>query len=176
MSHAPSSEDTLVSDLYAFLEQHQLAYTRFDHPAVFTVEESKALSPDMEGGKTKNLFLRDKKGERHFLVTVEEDKRVDLKRLSAVTGSSKLSFGSAERLKEHLGLEPGAVSLLGLFHDPDHQVEVLIDEDLWQERFILCHPLINTSTLQLPLDSLERFFQATGHPFRLIPIPVLDAP
>ncbi len=175
MPTAPPPPDARVSDLYAFLNAHDLAYTRFDHPAVFTVEESKVLCPDMEGGKTKNLFLRDKKGERHFLVTVEEDKRVDLKRLSAVTGSSKLSFASPERLREHLGLEPGSVSLLGLFHDETQQVEVLIDEDLWQERFILCHPLINTSTLQLSREALEQFFQATGHAFRLIPIPVLES-
>jgi len=97
---------------------------------------------------------------------------VDLKRVSEVAESSKLSFGSADRLKKHLGIEPGSVSLLALYNDPDGQVEVLIDKDLWQEEALLCHPLQNTSTLRVPRQDMERFFQATGHNFQLVTVPV----
>ncbi|MAE16744.1 MAG: aminoacyl-tRNA deacylase [Deltaproteobacteria bacterium] len=165
-----------MTDLYEFLDTHGVTYDRHDHPPVYTVEESKQLVPEIPGGKTKNLFLRDKKGTRHILLTVEQDKRVDLKRVSDVAESSKLSFGSAERLKQHLGIEPGSVSLLALFNDPDGQVEVFIDEELWQEEALLCHPLQNTSTLSIPREDMERFFEATGHSFRLVTVPVSENP
>jgi Ala-tRNA(Pro) deacylase len=161
-----------LNDLYEFLDTHGVTYDRHDHPPVYTVAESKQLVPEISGGKTKNLFLRDKKGMRHILLTIEQDKRVDLKRVSELVESSKLSFGSAERLKQHLGIEPGAVSLLALFNDSDRQVEVFIDEDLWQEETLLCHPLQNTSTLSIPRKDMERFFEATGHSFRTVTIPV----
>jgi Ala-tRNA(Pro) deacylase len=94
-------------------------YQRFDHPAVYTCEESDRLCPKMPGSGTKNLFLRDNAGKRHFLVVVEKDKSVDLKKLKEIIGVSKLGFASEERLKKHLGLTPGSVTLLGLVNDSE---------------------------------------------------------
>ena len=124
---------------------------------LFTVEESKKLSPELEGASTKNLFLRDKKGSRHFLVTVPEDKQVDLKALSGKLDCSRLSFASPERLKTHLGIEPGSVSLLALANDNENKVEAFIDQDIWQAEAILCHPLVNTSTLVIPREDMGQF-------------------
>ncbi|RZO43526.1 MAG: prolyl-tRNA synthetase associated domain-containing protein, partial [Proteobacteria bacterium] len=101
------------SELYHFLDEYQISYKKFDHSPVYTVEESKKLSPAMSGGKTKNLFVRDKKGKHHILLTVEQDKRVDLKKVSEFIGYGRLSFCSPERLLKYLGVEPGSVSLLG---------------------------------------------------------------
>ncbi|HIB44877.1 MAG TPA: prolyl-tRNA synthetase associated domain-containing protein, partial [Candidatus Lambdaproteobacteria bacterium] len=131
-----------MTDIYEFLESHKISYERHDHPAVFTVEESKRLSPELDGASTKNLFLRDKKGSRHFLVTVPEDKKVDLKTLSSALDSSRLSFASPERLKTHLGIEPGSVSLLAVLNDTEKNVEVFIDQEIWEDEAILCHPLV----------------------------------
>jgi Ala-tRNA(Pro) deacylase len=86
------------SELYHFLDEHQISYETFDHSPVYTVEESKKLSPAMSGGKTKNFFVRDKKGKHHILLTVEQDKRVDLKKASEFIGYGRLSFCSPERL------------------------------------------------------------------------------
>ena len=122
-----------MTDIYEFLESHKISYERHDHPAVFTVEESKRLSPELDGASTKNLFLRDKKGSRHFLVTVPEDKKVDLKTLSSALDSSRLSFASPERLKTHLGIEPGSVSLLAVLNDTEKNVEVFIDQEIWED-------------------------------------------
>lgn len=162
------------SELYHFLDEHQISYEKFDHPAVYTVEESKRLSPAISGGKTKNLFVRDKKGKHHILLTVEQDKRVDLKKVSEFIGYGRLSFCSSDRLLKYLGVEPGSVSLLGVLHDMDCEVEVLIDEDLWKEQYLLCHPLVNTSTLRLGREELVKLFQLSGHPFRLLQIPELE--
>ncbi len=162
------------SELYHFLDEYQISYEKFDHSPVYTVEESKKLSPAMSGGKTKNLFVRDKKGKHHILLTVEQDKRVDLKKVSEFIGYGRLSFCSPERLLKYLGVEPGSVSLLGILNDQAGEVEILIDVDLWKEQYLLCHPLVNTSTLRLGREELVKLFQLSGHPFRLLPIPELE--
>src|ERR1017187_7534083 len=104
----------------AFLDRHGIAYTHHLHPPVFTVEESLRLVPDLPGAKTKNLFLRDRKGARHILVVTPHDTRVNLDALSAALGLNGLSFASPERLLKHLGVTPGAGSLLALVNDTDH--------------------------------------------------------
>ena len=159
-----------MKDIYEFLEANQVEYERHDHEAVFTVEESKKLSPELEGASTKNLFLRDKKGSRHFLVTVPEDKQVDLKALSGKLDCSRLSFASPERLKTHLGIEPGSVSLLALANDHEKKVEAFVDQDIWQAEAILCHPLVNTSTLVIPREDMRQFLEKTGHGVKLIEV------
>jgi len=161
-----------MTNIYEFLDAHNVSYERYDHPAVFTVEESKRLSPELEGASTKNLFLRDKKAIRHFLVTVPEDKKVNLKALSTILETSRLSFASPDRLKTHLGIDPGSVSLLALLNDTEQNVEVFIDQEIWEDEAILCHPLVNTSTLVVPRKSMEHFLKKTGHAVRLIQIPV----
>ena len=160
--------------LFDFLKQNGIDFLRRDHPPVYTVEESKKLDLGLRGGATKNLFLRDKKGKRHFLFSVEQGKQVDLKKVQPLIDSTNLSFGSPERLSKHLGIHPGAVSLLALINDPEGNVEVLIDEDLWSQDEILCHPLVNTSTLALSRENLEHFIHQTGHQFRLVPVPQLN--
>lgn len=157
--------------IFDFLDQHGIAYVRADHPPVFTCEEAKRLVPALPGAETKNLFLRDGKGRRHFLVTVSAEKNVDLKGLSASLGVSGLSFASAERLKKYLNLEPGSVSLLGVINDTHRQVDVVVDQELWSNNALLCHPLVNTSTLSIQRGALERFFQITGHNIQVLLVP-----
>jgi len=154
-----------------FLSHHQLMFERHEHPAVMTVEESTRLVPTLPGGKTKNLFLRDKKATRHFLVTVEAHKAVDLLRLSDVLECSRLSFGSPDRLMAHLGVTPGSVSLLTLYRDTEQRVEFVIDQCLWDDDAVQAHPMINTATMVVPHAGLEQFLAITCHE----PI-VLDVP
>ena len=164
-------------DIYAFLDKHDIPYERYDHPPVFTCEESNRLCPPMPeyAAKTKNLFLRDKKGKRHFLVTVGEDKQVDVKGLQETLGVQKLSFASPRRLQEHLGLTPGAVTMLGVLNDMQGQhVEVIVDEAVWKARAVRCHPLVNTSTLVIPHNGIERFFKETGHPIQVLDVPAKE--
>ena len=160
-----------MSDFFQFLGEDRIEYKRYDHPAVYTVKEARQLVPELPAAKTKNLFLRDKKGLRHFLVIVPADKRIDIKALPRVVGSDRLSFGSAQRLKKYLGVEPGAVTLFAIFNDPDHNVELIVDEVLWQAEAFQFHPLVNTSTLVISRDNLKRFIAKTGHEMRLLGIP-----
>ena len=161
-----------MTDIYKFLDSINVSYERFDHPAVYTVSEAKKLSPEMDGASTKNLFLRDKKGIRHFLVVVPQDKQVDLKELSSILEASRLSFASPDRLKKYLGIEPGSVSILALLNDPEKTVEVFVDNELWNAEMILCHPLVNTSTLAITRDGIKQFLEKTGHNLMLVEIPI----
>src|SRR5438128_12379600 len=103
--------------LETFLLEHQIQAQRYEHPPVMTVEESERLVPKLPGAKTKNLFLRDRKGARHFLVTVPHDRAVDLNALGSTLDAGRLGFASPERLAKHLGITPGSVSLLALVND-----------------------------------------------------------
>lgn len=158
---------------YKYLADHEIGYERYDHPPVFTVEDVNRLVPPLPAAKTKNLFLRDNKGRRHFLVVVGDEKRVELKTLAGLLGSSRLRFGAADRLKKHLGVDPGAVSLFAVVNDLDNAVEVIIDRELWKSEAFQFHPLVNTSTLVISRDNLKRFLAQTGHEVQILDVPGL---
>lgn len=158
-------------EIYEFLEQHSIPYERVDHPPVYTCEEARRLIPDLPGVSTKSLFVRDKKGKRHFLVVVPDHKSVDLRALEKYLGCSKLSMGSPDRLMEHLGIEPGSVSILATVNDGAGRVEVVIDAQIWSANSWQCHPLVNTATLIIDREQIERLLELTEHRPLVLDIP-----
>ena len=163
-----------MTDLYDLLARHDIEYERYDHPAVYTVAEAQRLVPELPGAKTKNLFLRDGKGRRHFLVVVPARKRVDIKGLAKKITAGRLSFASARRLQKYLGVDPGSVTLLAVLNDPSHQVELLIDADTWHSDMFQFHPLVNTATLLIPKAALVKFLGITGHQPEVIDVPAVE--
>jgi Ala-tRNA(Pro) deacylase len=159
-------------DIFEFLHEHNIAYERYDHEPVYTCEQADRLDIQSPAAKTKNLFLRDRKGHRHFLVSVGAEKSVDIKGLESVLEAKGLSFASAERLMEHLGILPGAVTVLAAFNDREGRVEVVVDQDLWQNDSIQCHPLVNTSTVIISRSDLDRFLRLINHMPKIIVVPV----
>lgn len=158
---APETSDEQIC---AWLDAHGIPYERFDHPPVFTCEEADRLVPaEARGIQTKNLFLRDKPGRRHWLVVTTCEKPVDLRALGTALDGGRLTFGSPERLMRYLGVTPGAVTLLALAHPGARDVELVIDTDIWAGEPLRCHPMTNAATLVLTRDSAERFIAATGH-------------
>ena len=133
-----------MADFYQFLADNHIEYERHDHPPVYTVADVERLVPALAAVKTKNLFLRDKKGRRHFLVAVPAPKRVNIKALGALIGAGHLSFGSPDRLKKYLGVDPGSVTVLATVNDPQNAVELIFDEILWQEDIFQFQTLVNT--------------------------------
>ena len=160
-----------MTDIDAFLARHGIAAERHSHPPVMTVEASERLVPKLPGAKTKNLFLRDKKGARHILVTVPHDLPVDLDALGVALAAGRLGFASPERLAKYLAIAPGSVSLLALCNDVDHAVEFVIDRRLWEATAVQAHPLVNDATMVIAHADLERFLAATGHAPRVIDVP-----
>ncbi|MGK5058962.1 prolyl-tRNA synthetase associated domain-containing protein [Janthinobacterium sp. LB2P49] len=142
-----------------------------EHPPVHTIDEALIHVPAMPGLMVKNLFVRDEKGRRHFLVIVPFDKRIDLAALGRLLPVSKLSMASPERLLEHLGITPGSVSLFALIHDSAQAVELVLDQAVWEADSVQAHPLRNTATVALPHATLVRFLTHTGHVPRILNVP-----
>jgi len=154
--------------LFDRMKQLGITFRNYRHPPLHTVEESQALRGDLPGGHIKNLFLRDKK--RHFyLLTVSEDRDVDLKWLRRQMGAQgTLSFGSAEALEGLLGVRPGAVTPLSVVNDNEGKVAAFLDKSLLEIDPIHAHPLRNDMTLALSGADLIRFMSETGHEPQLI--------
>ena len=138
-----------------------------EHDPVFTVAEAKALRGKLSGAHIKNLFLRNKKGAM-WLVTCLEDRPLDLKVLGERLGAGRLSFASARRLMDHLGVIAGAVTPLAVINDSGGAVQVVLDRAIFGFDEVNCHPLVNSMTTALGPDELVRFLQAEGHPPRLL--------
>lgn len=156
--------------LLEFLDHHRIRYEYHEHVAVYTSQQARDLIEPLPGVSAKNLFLRDKKGKRHFLLTVYDKKTVNLKALAASQGITGLSLASPERLMTYLGVTPGAVSLMALVNDPNGQVEVLIDQDLWSADSLQAHPLVNNATLVIPLEGIKTFLSVSHYMPRFIKI------
>jgi Ala-tRNA(Pro) deacylase len=158
-------------DLLSYLERNDIAYHRLDHEPVFTCEAAKRVMDGQKGLGTKNLFLRDGPGKKHYLVAVSDEVRVDLNKLAAAVEIKKPSFASPERLKRYLDLEPGSVTLLGVINDKENAVEVILDEEVASAEAIQCHPLVNTSSLVVGQEGIRKFLQLTGHVPRIMRVP-----
>lgn len=153
-----NDSDTLL----AYLEKNGVNAQTFQHPAVHTVEDSKALRGDIPGLHTKNLFLRDGK-KNFFLFVTDEDATINLKQLARKVGAKGgLSFGSPDALLELLGIRPGAVSVLAIVNDEQGRVKLVLDRKLEAASAINCHPLSNERTTSLSQEAFARFLATAG--------------
>lgn len=149
------------------LDELGLRVTTVDHPAVFTVAESAAVERGIPGGHTKNLFLTNAQGNL-WLVVAHAHTRVDLKRLARALGSSRLSFGKPELLKQTLDVTPGSVTVFALMAETSRRLDVIIDEALMAFDSLNGHPMENTATTNIARDDLFRFIRACGHEPRIL--------
>jgi Ala-tRNA(Pro) deacylase len=147
--------------LVAFLEANGIAHTTYDHPPVFRVEDGPELKASIPGGHSKNLFLKDHKGQL-WLISALGDTRIDLKAAPAAIGSARLSFGSEERLWDALGVRPGSVTALALINDPEHKVRFVLDAALMAYDSVNFHPLTNVATTNLSRDAFLKFLACIG--------------
>ena len=154
-------------DLFARLADLGIGTETHAHRPVFTVEESRDLRGALPGAHCKTLFLKDKKGAL-FLCVVEETRRLDMRALSDLLGSGRLSFASAERLGAHLGIEPGAVTPFALINDRDAAIVPVLDADVMAAPVANFHPLVNDRTTAIRPDDLVRFIEACGHAPRVV--------
>jgi Ala-tRNA(Pro) deacylase len=162
------SSEANKQKVYDTLTELGIDYTSHSHPPVYTVEEAEKHWGSITGAHCKNLFLRNKKGNRHYLVVVEIRRQVDLKSLSGRLGADRLSFASPDRLRRFLGLEPGAVSPFGLINDTENKVEVVVDKGLQGANRVNFHPNVNTATVGLSYDDFEKFLEWCGNKIRYL--------
>ena len=159
----PTSPDSL----YRLLEDLKIKFKVFEHPPFFTVDEAKKHRQGMNGFHIKNLFLRDKK-KKSFLVVAHEDRMIDLTQLTERIRSSRLSFGSKERLFEELGVFPGAVTPLSVINNTKKDINIFLDAEMSGQETIFCHPLVNDRTISLSYNSLLIYFDYLDLSFETI--------
>jgi len=157
----------MPEDLFSLLAKLGIESRTAEHPAVFTVEEARALRGELSGCHTKNLFLRNKKGVMWLLVC-PEDREIDLKDLAARLGAGRLSFGSADRLMKYLGVVPGAVTPFAVINDKGSHVSVVLDRTLRAAESLNFHPLENTMTTNIGVNDFIRFLETENHAPRFI--------
>ena len=158
---------TSPARLFVFFDELGIAYQRHEHEAVYTVQESSRLDAAIPGTHCRNLFLRDKK-KRMYLVVAPNEREIDLKKLQAELNCGRLSFGSADRLMQYLGIYPGAVCPFALINDTDHAVQPVLDKDMMEAECVNYHPLDNSMTVGLSPDDLHRFIDFCGHQSQMI--------
>jgi Ala-tRNA(Pro) deacylase len=149
------------ADLMALLDALGVEQSTLDHEAVFRVGEGAEIKAQLPGAHTKNLFLKDAKGQL-WLISAADRTAIDLKSLPPVIGAARLSFGSAERLQAALGVTPGSVTALALINDPDHRVRFVLDRALADAEVVNFHPLTNTATTALSRAGFARFLERVG--------------
>ncbi len=154
---------------YDFLDRLGISYERVDHEPAETMEACLAVDEALGAKMCKNLFLCNRQKTDFYLLLMPGDKPFRTKELSAQIGSARLSFADAEAMEKYLNILPGSVSALGLMNDTEREVSLLVDEDLLAEKWIGCHPCVNTSSLKLATkDLLEVFLPATKHSVRRV--------
>lgn len=152
--------------VYDFLDNLGVEYDTLCHPAAFTMEECKAVRSSAGAPVFKNLFLTNRQQTQFFLLMIPADKPFKTKYLSSQLGCARLSFADEQHMADYLHIHPGAVSPMGLIHDTEGKVRLIIDNDLRDCVKYACHPCVNTSSIVLSLsDLLEKIIPATNHDF-----------
>ena len=146
-----------------FLNNSGVTYEILEHEPVYTIEEMESAGICAKGGIVKNLFLRDQKGKKHYLVVAPEDKKINMAELADKIGSTKLSFASAERLEKYLGVAQGSVTPLAVLNDENREVVVCFDEDIRKSDRIGIHPNENTATVWMDFDDLVSIIEKNGN-------------
>ena len=154
--------------ILALLAERGIAFEMLEHPAVYTIEEMAEAGITEKGTVCKNLFLRNAKGNVHYLVTVPEERRIDLRALAEKLGSTRLSFASAERLSKYLGVAQGSVSPFGILNDESGSVIMVFDKALRDDPAVGVHPNDNTVTLWLDFAQLYKILGEHGNEIRFL--------
>lgn len=149
--------------LYNILSKLKICYDYYEHSAAATVEEASKYWMDIKSSHCKNLFFRNHKGDKHYLVILEFTYQMNIRDLELSVNQGKLSFASPQRMMKFLGLTPGSVSPFGLINDSENHVHVFIDANLRKSEKISFHPNINTATLVISNEDFLKFLHFSGN-------------
>jgi len=149
--------------LYDILKNLNIPYEYHEHPPAPTIEIASQYWKDIESTHCKNLFFRNHKGNKHYLVILDCRENLSIHQVEHFLKQGKLTFASPERMQKYLGLQPGSVSPFGLINDSTKHVHVFLDENLMHSKKISFHPCINTASLVVAYDDFLRFLSWTGN-------------
>lgn len=155
-------------EVYKMLEELNIPYAYYEHPEAPTIEEAKKYWVDLKATHCKNIFFRNHKGNRHYLVILEHTQDLAIHDLEKRLKQGKLSFASPKRMMKYLGLTPGSVSPFGLINDRENHTHVFLDRNLRKSESISFHPNMNTASLVIAFADFERFLEWTGNSYEYI--------
>lgn len=155
-------------NLYKRLQELNISFDYYEHPPAPTIEDARKYWKDIEAAHCKNLFFRNHKGDRHYLVVLEYTRQLRIHELEKMLKQGKITFASAERMHKYLGLTPGSVSPFGLINDIENHVHVFFDNCLQKAERISFHPNINTASIVLQFGDFLRFMHSTRNSFEFI--------
>ena len=154
--------------VYQALQNMGIAYEVVDHPPALTTEEADRYIEGKEGVRTKTLFLTNKKGNAHYLLIMDDAKRMDMKKLSELLDEKRVSFASADRLMEKMQLPPGVVSLFGLLNNTGKDIRIYLDKEMLTEKIVTFHANDNSKTVFIAMDDMYRFINNMGYEYKII--------
>ena len=155
-------------ELYELLKKLDIQFEYHEHPPLATIEDAKIHWKDYNSGRCKNIFFRNHKGDRHYLIILEHLRQLNIRDLEKRLRQGKLTFASDQRLKKYLGLEPGSVSPFGLINDKENHVHLFIDEKLNESDRLAFHPNINTASLVVSKSDFLKFLEYTGNTYEFL--------
>lgn len=168
----PASEQGRLAKeirVYDLLDELGVSFERIDHEAAMTMEACKEIDEVLCAATCKNLFLCNRQETAFYLLMIKGDKVFKTKDISTQIQSSRLSFGSAQKMEELLDITPGSLSVMGLMNDKEGKVQLLIDEEVLEAEYIGCHPCINTSSIRFTREDLmEKIIPAMGHEPKMV--------
>lgn len=156
------------AELYRLFERLAIQFEYHEHPPLATIEDARIHWKDYDSGRCKNIFFRNHKGDKHYLVILEHLRQLNIKDLEKRLKQGKLTFASDQRLKKYLGVEPGSVSPFGIINDTEKHVHLFIDEKLKEFDRLAFHPNINTVSLVISKSDFLKFLEYTGNTFEFI--------
>src|SRR5665647_3883978 len=155
-------------ELYQLLEKLEIQFEYHEHPPLATIEDAKIHWKNYKSGRCKNIFFRNHKGDRHYLVVLEHLRQLNIRDLEKRLKQGKLTFASDVRLKKYLGVEPGSVSPFGLINDTEKHVHLFIDEKLKESERLAFHPNVNTASIVVSKSDFLKFLEYTGNSYEFI--------
>jgi Ala-tRNA(Pro) deacylase len=155
-------------ELYGLFERLAIQYEYHEHPPLATIEDARIHWKDYNSGRCKNIFFRNHKGDRHYLVILEHLRQLNVKDLEKRIRQGKLTFASDKRLKKYLGVEPGSVSPFGLINDKEKHIHIFIDEKLNESERLTFHPNVNTASLTISKSDFFKFLEYMGNTYEFI--------
>lgn len=156
------------TELYQLLDKLEIQYEYHEHPPLATIEDARIHWVNYNSGRCKNIFFRNHKGDKHYLVILEHLQQLNIRDLEKRLKQGKLTFASDERLKKYLGVTPGSVSPFGIINDTEKHVHIFIDEKLRESDRLTFHPNINTASLVILQNDFIKFLRYSGNSFEYI--------
>lgn len=164
-----SNFDSIMQEkVLTILKELNIDYRLTEHDAVPTVEAAEKFWKDIEGMHCKNLFFRNNKGKKHYLLVAEKDTKISIKGFAEKIGSDRLSFASEKRMDKYLQIKPGSVTPFGVINDTENHVRVYFDAKIKEAKIVNFHPNINTATVSLSLEDFLKFMDWSQNEYSFV--------